>query len=89
MILGAIMDLSAVWTSIFRKEMLAGALSTVLSFLSSLVSLFTFNMKRDLVVMFVKKVSEVDNLYGSCSCFLGKSYWLFARNSCVDMHFFP
>jgi len=38
------MVLSAVWTLIFKKEMLVGALSTVVCFLSSLM--FVFAVKR-------------------------------------------
>lgn len=53
---------SATSKLIFKKEMLVGALSTVVCFLSSLVSLFTVSMKRDLVARLVKKVSEINEV---------------------------
>jgi len=56
------MDLSAVWKLIFKKEILVGALSTVVCFLSSLMSIFTVNMRRDLVARLVKEVSEIDKV---------------------------
>ena len=60
MILGAIMDFSAVSKLIFKKEILVGALLTVIWLLSSLVTLFTGNMKRDVVARLVEKVSKID-----------------------------
>jgi hypothetical protein len=42
--------------------MFVGALSTVACFLSSLVSLFSVSVKRDLVARLVKKVFEVDEV---------------------------
>lgn len=56
------MDFSATSKFIFKEEMFVGALSTVVCYLSSLVSLVTVNMKRDLVTRLVYKVFEIDEV---------------------------
>jgi hypothetical protein len=58
----AIMDFSTISKLIFKKDMLVGALSIVVCFVPSLVSLFTVNMKRYVVARLVKKASEIDDV---------------------------
>jgi 7tm Chemosensory receptor. len=62
MILGAIMQFSVFSKLVFTKVLLVTELSTALSFLSSLVSLFTVNMKRHIMARLVKKLSEIDEV---------------------------
>lgn len=59
-ILGTMMDITGNSEVFLKKEFLVGALTTIVCCLSSLVSLITVNMKRDVVARLVGKVSEVD-----------------------------